>query len=131
MKIGLVLVLAAICVACGGYGSQMASTPQPGVVPTIVEISPANTNAGGPGLMLTVNGTGFGSTSLVKWNGSQQTTTFVSGNQLTATIPASAIATPGAVPITVMNPGTPGSGGIYGNGGTAAETSTPVTFTVE
>ncbi len=131
MKIALVLILAAGCVSCGGYGSQMASAPQPGVVPTIAELSPNNTNAGGPAFMLTVNGTGFGSTSLVKWNGTQQTTILVSANQITANIPASAIATPGTVPITVMNLATPGSGGIYGNGGTSAETSTAVNFTVE
>jgi hypothetical protein len=45
-------------------------------------------------------------------------------------IPATAIAIPGAVPVTVTNPATPGSGGIYGNGGTVASTSSAMMFTV-
>ncbi len=64
----------------------------------------------------------------MKWNGTQQTTTFMTGNQLTATIPASAIATPGTVAVTVTNPGH-AAGGIYG--GTAAETSAPMNFTIK
>ena len=41
-----------------------------------------------------------------------------------AAIPATAIATPGTVPVTVTKPGTPG-------GGTASETSNAVNFTVK
>jgi len=48
----------------------------------------------------------------------------MTGNQLTTTIPASAIAAPGTVAVTVTNPGH-ASGGIYGAGGTASATSTP------
>jgi hypothetical protein len=63
----------------------------------------------GVGLRLTVNGTGFVATSVVKWNGSARTTTFVSGSQLKATILGSDIAAPGTASVTVVNP-TPGGG---------------------
>ena len=59
--------------------------------------------------MVTVNGTGFVSGSVVNWNGSPRSTTFVNGAQLTATILASDIATAGTVFLTVANP-SPGGG---------------------
>src|SRR5215831_15286725 len=55
---------------------------------------------GSAGFTLTLNGTGFVSGSVVNWNGSHLATTFVSGSQLTATIPASDIATAGTASIT-------------------------------
>jgi hypothetical protein len=96
-----------------------------------MELAPNNAKAGSTGFTLTVNGSSFASGAVVNWNGTHQMTTFVTTNQLTAAIPASAIATPGTVPVTVTNPATPGMGGIYGMGGTAAETSSPMNFTVE
>ena len=54
--------------------------------------------------MLTVNGTGFVSGSLVTWNGSPRATSFVSGSQLTANILSADIATPATASITVSNP---------------------------
>jgi hypothetical protein len=131
MKTVSVLLLAIVCSGCGGYSSPMAATPQPGVVPAIAELSPDNASAGGPEFSLTVNGSSFGSKAVVEWNGAPQTTTFVTANQLMATIPATAIATSGTIPVTVTNPGTPASGGIYGGGGTMSATSKPVNFTVE
>jgi hypothetical protein len=56
-----------------------------------------------------VNGTGFVSTSVVQWNGTALTTHFVSGSQLTATVPASDIASAGSGWVTVTNPA-PGGG---------------------
>ena len=104
---------------------------QPGVVPAITELSPDNANAGGPAFTLTVNGSSFATNAVVNWNGAPQTTTYVTRKQLMAAIPATAIATPGTVPVTVTNPGTPGSGGPYGGGGTASETSNAMNFTVK
>lgn len=72
--------------------------------PTITSISPNTANAGGAGFTLTVNGTNFvNGTSVVRWNGSNRTTSFVNSTQLTATIPASDIANGGVFPITVAN----------------------------
>jgi len=72
--------------------------------PTITSINPSTATAGGAGFTLTVNGTNFvNGTSVVRWNGSNRTTSFVNSGQLTATIPASDIATAGTFPITVAN----------------------------
>ncbi|MFQ3660935.1 MAG: IPT/TIG domain-containing protein, partial [Chloroflexaceae bacterium] len=78
-------------------------------VPTLSSLSPASATAGGAGFTLTVNGTGFVNGAVVRWNGANRPTTFVSATQLTATIPASDIATPGTASVTVFNPA-PGGG---------------------
>jgi hypothetical protein len=77
---------------------------------TISGISPSSTGAGGPTFTLTVNGANFRAgtpaaalDSVVRWNGAPRTTSFVSATQLTATIPASDIATPGTATVTVAN----------------------------
>jgi len=127
MKTISVLLLAMLISGCGGYGNSMAPTPQPGAIPVITELVPNSAKAGSPAFILTVNGSGFNSDAIVNWNGSK--TTFVSGKQLTAAIPASAVATPGTVTVTVTNPGHAG-GGAYGSGGTMAETSASMNFTV-
>jgi hypothetical protein len=60
--------------------------------------------AGAPAFTLTVSGSSFVSGAKVRWNGADRTTTFVSATQLRANILAADIATPGAVPVTVLNP---------------------------
>ena len=60
--------------------------------------------AGGPAFTLTVNGSNFVSGSVVRWNGANRTTTFVSATQLTAAIPAADIAAAGTASVTVQNP---------------------------
>ena len=70
---------------------------------------PTSVTPGGAGFTLTVNGTGFVSGSVVKWNGSPLTTHFVNSSQLTATVPAGNVATAGTPSITVLNP-SPGGG---------------------
>jgi sugar lactone lactonase YvrE len=54
---------------------------------------------------LTVGGAGFQVGAVVQWNGSALSTVFVSGTQLTATVPASLLSAVGLVAITVVNPG--------------------------
>jgi hypothetical protein len=125
-KIAFLAGLLAVGLACG-YSAK-STPPMAGTMPNIAELAPDNTNSSSSGFVLTVNGTNFNSNATINWNGAAQTTTVVSpGTQLMTTIPATAIATPGMAAVTVTNPGTPG--GIYG-GGTAAETSNSVTFTI-
>ena len=89
-------------------------------VPTVTTMLPTSTNAGSPDLTLTVNGTNFVSSSVIKFNGASKLTTFVSPTQLTTTLfQNSDLKTAGSFPVTVTNPA-PG-------GGTAAPS---VTFTV-
>ncbi len=129
MKTIFVLLLTLVCLGCG-YSAPKAPAPQPGVMPAVAQLVPNTANSGDPQFVLTVNGSNFANDAVINWNGAAQTTTRMTGGQLTTTIPASAIATPGSVPVSVTNPGTPGSGGIYGSGGTASETSNAMTFTV-
>jgi len=129
MKIISVLWLTVLCVGCGGYGSSTKVTPpQPGAVPAIAQLAPNTVTAGAPGFTLTVNGSNFAGNSVVNWGSATPSTTFVTGKQLMTAIPASMITTAGTVSVTVTNPGTPG--GQYG-GGTMAETSNIMTFTIK
>jgi hypothetical protein len=86
--------------------------------PTITSLSPAAVTAGAAAQTLTVNGTGFISSSTVSFNGNTRTTTFVSGTQLTIGLTAADQAMPGSYPVTVTTPA-PGGG-----------TSNTATFTV-
>src|SRR5262249_39655999 len=70
---------------------------------------PTGVAPGSAGFTMTINGAGFAPTSVVNWNGSPRSTTFVSSAQLTASIPASDVATIGTVSITVSSPA-PGGG---------------------
>ena len=87
-------------------------------LPALTSLSISSAAAGGPGFTFTLTGTGFASGSTVLWNGRSRTTSFSSATRLTATIPASDLATAGTAPVTVVNP-TPGGG-----------TSNALTFTI-
>jgi len=82
---------------CGGSNPTITN-------PTIATISPTSAAAGGAGFTLTVSGTNFVAASLVNFGGTTPATTVVSSTQLTAAIPAVAIASAGTVPVTVSNP---------------------------
>lgn len=125
-RIVLLAVLSVMGIGCG-YGSKTVTPPTPGTAPTISSLAPNAANHGDAAFTLTVNGTNFASNAAINWSGTAQTTTFVTANQLTADIAASAIQTAGTVPITVTNPAIPG--GVYG-GGTTAATSAGMDFTV-
>lgn len=71
---------------------------------TITALSPNTKVAGSATFTLTVTGTNFVSGSVVNFNGATLTTTFVSATQLTATVPAGAVATTGTFNVTVTNP---------------------------
>jgi len=107
--------LTAFDVACF---SRVTVEPGTNPVPTITSLSPPSTIVGGAAFTLTVNGTGYVPSSVVRWNGSDRTTTFLSSTQLQAAIPASDIAATGTADITVFNP--PPDGGL----------SNPVAFAI-
>jgi hypothetical protein len=77
--------------------------------PTLSSLSPDSVIAGSGSLTLTLNGTNFIPASVVQMNGSSRTTTFISSTRLTATIPASDVASAAALSVSVVNPG-PGGG---------------------
>jgi hypothetical protein len=82
----------------------------------LAALSPSRRLAGSGGFTLTVNGSNFVSGSVVRWNGSDRPTKFVSSTRLTASIGAGDVAVSGAVLVTVANP----SGAV----------SNPLVFTV-
>jgi hypothetical protein len=95
--------------APGGGTSAALALAINNPLPSLSSISPSSISAGSAGFTLTLNGSNFVSNSVVQVNGSSRTTTFVGSTQLTAAIPASDIASSGAVSITVANPA-PGGG---------------------
>ncbi|HKQ73511.1 MAG TPA: IPT/TIG domain-containing protein [Blastocatellia bacterium] len=97
--------------AGGGVSNALtfAITTPPNPLPTVTTINPSTVNAGGPAFTLTVNGTGFVSSSVVQLNGANRATTFVNAGQLTAQINAEDIAASGEAMIRVVSP-PPGGG---------------------
>jgi 6-phosphogluconolactonase (cycloisomerase 2 family) len=75
--------------------------------PTISVLFPSCAPAGEP-LQLSVAGTNFAPSSVVRWNGTDQPTTMDAINGLVAQISASEVATAGTATVTVFNPGTGG-----------------------
>src|SRR5262249_51102041 len=107
-------ITAALCFSfalagCGGGGGGSTTPPPSNPLPSVSSISPASATADGTAFTLTVNGSNFISSSEVRWNGSSRTTTLVSAVRLTASIPATDIASSGSAQVTVFNP-TPGGG---------------------
>lgn len=108
------------------YAMASAVTVTQNPVPTTTGISPASKNLGAATFTLTVNGTNFVPGSVVRFAGSDRTTTYVSATQLTATIPASDLTTLGSFNITVFNPA---PGGGTSNAQTFTVTPAPPTAT--
>jgi DNA-binding beta-propeller fold protein YncE len=77
----------------------------PETQPMVASISPSSAPGGGPAFTLVVNGSGFVSGSQVGFNMTNVTTILVSPTQLTASIPASAVASVGYTSVIVTNPG--------------------------
>jgi hypothetical protein len=88
------------------------------LVPVIVSISPNEIDAGSQGFTLEVNGYNFVSSTVVRWNGVDKQTTYISSNQVSAEISSIDIVKSGTATITAFNPA-PGGG-----------TSTGVTFII-
>src|SRR5580704_3371052 len=81
--------------------SKPLGTPPP-PTPFIDIISPVSVHPGATSVVLTVYGANFQSDSVVEWNKTGLTTTFVSDKELTATVPDSFVAAIGVGSITVV-----------------------------
>ena len=127
MKLLLVLLLCAAGIGCG-YGSHSTTPPTPAALPTITQLNPSGVIANSGQFTLEVDGTSFAANAVVNFNGANETTTWVSASKVTATIPNSAIAAAGTVPVKVTNQAT--AGGLYG-GGTTAVSSQPMNFDIQ
>jgi hypothetical protein len=92
------------------HGNESATTSIANPVPLINQpLVPDALKPGGAGFTLTVNGTGFVSSSLIYWNGSARVTTFVTRSRLKASILSTDITKRGTAWVKVVNP-TPGGG---------------------
>ena len=96
----------------GGGGGNTTSTL------SVSSISPKNVTAGSNTLTLTVNGSGFVSSSVVQVGGTAEITTYVSASQLTATVPASQLTSGAEMTVAVAN-------------GTVSSSGTPVNLEVD
>jgi|GEM_PF-3870271 len=77
--------------------------------PTLTTISPSSIFAGGSTFTLTATGTDFYPSSVINWNGTPLTTTYVNSTTLSASVSAGNISTAGTASVTVVNT-TPGGG---------------------
>ena len=97
----------------GGVSATQTFTIDPLVVdnptPVLTSVNPTSAVEGDPAFTLTVNGSDFVPGSLVRWNGGDRATTYISANELQATITAADIATAGSATVTVFSPA-PGGG---------------------
>jgi endonuclease G, mitochondrial len=87
------------------YGSSSTNP-----TPILNSINPNSDTLSAPGFTLTANGNNFIASSVVRWNGSNLATSFISATQLQATIPASYLTSVGTANVTVFT----------SNGGTSA-----------
>lgn len=92
----------------GNYVATYAVGANP--LPETTGITPGSVSPGGEGLKLQVNGGGFLSSSVVRWNGTALMTTLVSPTRLEAAVPAADVAREIPVSVTVFNP--PPGGGV-------------------
>jgi hypothetical protein len=93
----------------GGGTSNPATLTVNNPAPKITSISPTSATRGGSAFILTVNGSGYVPGSVVRWNGADRVTTYVSATRLTVAIPALDLVAAGTAQVTVFNSG-PGGG---------------------
>lgn len=77
--------------------------------PSITELSPTTTAVNSVPFLMTVNGTNFGTASVVFWNGVAQHTTFLTSNQLLVSVTPADLQFMGLVHVYVL------SGGLTSN----------------
>lgn len=104
--------------APGGGASREVSFEVQNPLPQLTTLSPLSVEVGASATPLTITGAELVPGATIVFGGASLPTTFVSSTSLSATIPASALATSGSVPVTLVNP-SPGGG-----------TSTAIAFTV-
>jgi phosphodiesterase/alkaline phosphatase D-like protein len=98
----------------GTTTSQILSFATAGAVPpAITSLSPDSTRVGGGAFTLTINGTNFVPGATATWGTTALTTTFVSSVELTAAVPASLLARPGGVSVTVTTTGGTTAGATF------------------
>ena len=103
MKLLLTVLLVALAVGCGGYGSSYNGGMGGGAAPHLTSLTPNNTTAG-TAVALTITGTGFTAASTVYWGVTAiaaANTGYGSTTQLTANISSTQTANQGTVMVYV------------------------------
>lgn len=98
----LLLGITLLSVGCGGYSHNYMNGNG---MPRVMQLSPPSAMHGGAPFVLTVNGSGFGTDSVVYWGGATLTTAYASATQVTANITAADIMNAGAVAVYVHSGG--------------------------
>jgi trimeric autotransporter adhesin len=101
----LCLGACALLTSCGGSSSNSGNGNGGGgsQAPTVTSISPTSVMAGSGNLALTVNGSGFLTTTTVQVGGIADPTAYVSGTQVTATVSASQLASGAQLAVIALN----------------------------
>ncbi len=103
-RISLGLLLGIILMGAGcGYSSQNYMNGNG--APTITQLMPSSATANSGAFVLKVNGSGFGTDSLVYWGTTTRTTTYVSASQVTADVTEEDVMNPGSVQVYVHSGG--------------------------
>jgi IPT/TIG domain len=104
----LPILLVTLALAGCGAERQMSQPGPPSgsqAAPSISAIAPNSAPAGSTGFTMTVNGSNFGSDSVVYWNFSNRKTQFVSTNQIVCAIDDKDLEDPGTFGIYVRSGG--------------------------
>ena len=99
--------ISAAAVTCVRTGTITISGLNP--APVLTSLNPNNRLVNSGEFTLTAIGSNFAPTSVVRWNGQNRVTNFVSSTELSATIPASDLTTAGTAQVRVFTPA-PGGG---------------------
>ena len=122
-----VLALWGLAAGCSQFNTNL--TPQISTA-RLGFLSPASATVGGPAFTLTANGSGFVTGAIILWNGTQLPTTLINYTQVTATVPASSIATAGTTQVAVQIPGSAVTGTSSPYATNTTEVSNIVLFTI-
>lgn len=101
--LGLLLTLSLFVTGCGGYGSNNMGGGAG--APSITSLNPNMKNANEGAFTMTVNGSGFGTDSVVYWNGMPISTSYGTGVSVTAQVTAVDIMNAGMFPVYVRSGG--------------------------
>jgi uncharacterized protein (TIGR03437 family) len=77
--------------------------------PVITSLTPSTATVGSAAMAVTINGSGFLTSSTASFNGVSHAVKFLSATQLSITVSTSDLSTPGSFPVAVTNPA-PGGG---------------------
>jgi len=101
LGLGLLLLLTLLVAACG-YGSHYMGGAGS---PSIASLTPNMASAGDAAFTLTVNGSSFGTDSVVYWSGAALPSSYATTTQVTATVSATDLMTAGTFPVYVRSGG--------------------------